>query len=65
MNKRFCFRSDDDGHWYIMPTSKADRFDEIMSMGEAGEDLFFEEGFDEFRIDGGPEGYSFTDHEVF
>lgn len=30
MSEEYCFRSDDDGHWYIIPLSMKERFDELL-----------------------------------
>lgn len=52
-------RSDDDGHWYLIPASIAGDFDSCMEEIEGkeylqNEDLFdaFEDRFGQFRCDG-------------
>ena len=30
MSKEYCFRNDDDGHWYIIPVSMKETFDDLL-----------------------------------
>lgn len=60
---RYCFLSDDDGHWYLVPAEQADRFEDWMEWWANGDGDSPYDGpdFSDFRIGGGPEGYTFTD----
>lgn len=58
--ERWCFRRDDDCHWYLLPVTRAARFSTLLEMGEAGEEQFFKEGFDDYR-GSSPSDTTFTD----
>jgi hypothetical protein len=62
--ERFRFVQDDSCHWYVIPADKKNAFIAwVVYMSDEGENYVPYEGeeFDNFRIDGGPSWYTFTD----
>jgi len=49
---RVSVESDDDGHWYVIPHSKVEQFQKMLSEGEEDEWSEFEENFGEYRTGG-------------
>lgn len=61
--ERFYLDSDDDGHWYCVPVSKAERFNELLwpdDADEADDETFWQE-FNQYSLGGSPNGVTFTD----
>jgi hypothetical protein len=61
---RTRFVQDDSSHWYAIPADKKDAFDAwVLYMSDEGAVYVPYEGeeFDDFRIDGYPGFYTFTD----
>ena len=57
MNDRYCFRQDDDGHWYLIEVGKIDMFEALLNKDDDYES--FNENFS--SIGCSPSCYSFKD----
>lgn len=61
MGGEWIFRTDDDGHWYLIPLHMAEEFDSLLSLGQDEDDyLDFEMTFGACRSDG-PHAYVFAE----
>jgi hypothetical protein len=58
--KRYIFKSDDVGHWYLIEADSISLFEQ---WEEADYD-HFDIDFSDCRIDGSPSNYTFTDPEA-
>lgn len=58
--QRFCFRSDDDGHDYLIPADLRTAFDADMAAAYASDDFSGVDWVDQYRC-GPPEAYTFSD----
>tara|TARA_Y100000310_G_scaffold56232_1_gene51641 strand:+ start:47356 stop:47685 length:330 start_codon:yes stop_codon:yes gene_type:complete len=71
--QRYCFKKDDDGHWFLVPVEQAEEFERLLTKcleyehdSENEKDdpyIKFSYQFDKMGIDGGPYSYSFTNAE--
>lgn len=61
MNKRYCFQSDEDGHWYMIPIEKRKLFDELLYDENDLECEKFSNEFDKMRLSMHVSNYSFID----
>jgi len=59
--KRMRFVQDDDSHWYAIPANEEHIFRDWVAVSHSIDSYFNNEDFDKYRIDGGPEHYTFTD----
>jgi hypothetical protein len=60
-SQRFCFKQDQDSHWYLIPVSQTKNFDKLCEKAYKNEYFDeFESQFSEFRSES-PFNYSFTD----
>ena len=51
-NERYYFGKDDDGHNYLVPARLRQKFEEARDMGEHDEWEWFNQCFEQYRIDG-------------
>jgi hypothetical protein len=59
--RRMCLMSDGDGHYYVIPASLRNEFNQLLEESEAKDDhTEFCDEFDEYRING-PHTLTFTD----
>ena len=49
---QIVIKSDDDGHEYVIPADKADRFDELLEQGEEDGYEAFSKEFEDYRAGG-------------
>lgn len=57
---RWCFKTDDDGHRYLIPADEAEEFENLLREAYGEEDFIkFEESFDKYRCSGSIQQYSF------
>lgn len=60
---KYCFRRDDDGHWYLIPVERSKLFSELLESGLENDDYCdFCNEFDEYRIDS-PQHFTFENPE--
>jgi len=60
MKKRYTFVTDDDCHWYLIPAERVEAFELWEEAGPYWDD-YDGDDFNNYRIDGGPHGWTFTD----
>ena len=58
---RFQFVQDDSSHWYAIPASKKTQFESWCLSFEDEAEKYTGEDFEQYRIDGYPGFYTFTD----
>lgn len=60
---RWQFRQDQDSHWYMIPDDMVTKWSELAGNDIANDDYcvqsIFERYFNEYRIGGGPESFTF------
>lgn len=56
---RYCFRRDDDSHWYMIPIENRELFSTMLDVAENDFHEAFNSMFDRYRLGGGPESLSF------
>ena len=60
-DQRWCFRSDEDGHGYLIPSERRDEFDRLLyEVGESDGYVSFTDAFDKYRAGGSFQQYTFT-----
>jgi hypothetical protein len=57
---RFCFRQDDDSHWFLIPLEDSQKFEKLRAKGESDDWNEFNKAFEDMRSEG-PNYVSFTD----
>ena len=58
--KRFFFAQDHDCHWYCVPCDRAKEF-KVWTEADPEDEGFNPDRFEDCRLPGGPESWSFTD----
>jgi hypothetical protein len=64
MTQRWCFRSDDDGHYYLIPLELAKKFSSDMNKAYETDDFGIVDWVDEYRCSYHTSCYSFTNPEL-